>query len=800
MKLHRLRLKNFRGIAEREVEFADAGVTVVAGRNEAGKSSMVEALDTLLEVRASSKSAAVKALSPSGQDVGTEVEAEISSGGWHFTYFKRFNRSVATELTVHAPEPEQHTGRDAEARAAELLSGTMDLALFRAVRLMQSDDPELVAATGSAALTKALDRAVGAAEVADGDAEELLAAVTAEYCRYFTEKAGRPTGELAAAQQRVAAAHEDYAARARGIEAVARDAEALEAALSRKVELARTAELRRVDAARVDDRLAAAEAALVAYESAQKSLQLAAATAALAERDVDDRVSRRSRLTSLRQRESDAVHRRDTSTTNADAAASAAVAAEVELAAARAEADAQLAAATQSRQRQLDEARKALADNNVDSAVLAGARKLARDLATDTARWEAAAASFSVEALGDRVVTVDGRPVTDAQFRTGAGESVVEVDGVARVTITAGADTEELARTVESLSAQAADVCATHRLATLDDAQARADERAELTRRIARLTGELEAPGPVEGAAAVAAAERRVAAQRSAERENRAAAQTSAAELHRINVDVDELCGQIASADTELTDEQAHLTQEEARRAKAVAQRAVAAARAELEVLAVADLERQRATLRDELAKLDRQIAATEREIVTTSTRIEVCRTDNRLDELNDAAAELADAEHALSRVTERAAAAQLLFVTLRAKRQESHARYADPFRTRLEELSAPLFGAGVRFAVDDDLTITSRTVDGVTVPYESLSGGAREQLGLVARLACAMLVDEADGVPVIIDDALGNSDTARTETMADVLTQAGKHSQVIVLTCVPERYAHVDAASKVAV
>ncbi|MFW0790909.1 AAA family ATPase [Gordonia sp. CPCC 205333] len=800
MKLHRLRVKNFRGIDDREIHFADAGVTVVAGRNEAGKSSMVEALDVLLELRASSKSRDVKALAPSGRDVGTEVEAEISSGGWHFTYFKRFNRSSGTELTVHAPVHEQLSGRDAEARAKEILSGAMDLSLFRAVRLMQSDDPKLEEATGSAALTKALDRAVGSAEVADGGTEELLAAVTAEYCRYYTEKAGRATGELAQAQHRAGAARTAYAARARGIEAVAQDAAALETALARRKELAHSAELRRAEGAEVDEQLAAAASVRETYANAQKSLQLAEATVAFAQRDVTERNGRRTRLAALHERESDAERRRDAVMTQADVAAAKALATEGELASARSALEEQLASNAAAAEARLAAVRKALVGNNVDAEVLTRSRRLARDLETTTARWESAAASFTVEALGDLPVVVDDKAVTDAQFRTGAGESVVEVNGVVRVTIKAAADTEELARRKESLSEEAQRLCAEHDVASLEDMQERADERADLTRRVAALTAGLAAPGQAEGTAAVAETERRLAAQRSAEREHRAAARSATAELERIRADLAELSGQIASAEAELTDAQAEQVAADALTAKVAAERVVATTSAELEVLAVADLDRRRHVLDGQLAALDREIGALEREVLTTSTRIEVCRTDNRLDELNDAAAELADADHSLARVTERAEAARLLFTTLHAKRQESHARYADPFRKRLEELSAPLFGAGVRFAVDDDLTITSRTVGGVTVPYESLSGGAREQLGLVARLACAMLVDEADGVPVIIDDALGSSDTGRTETMADVLTEAGKHSQVIVLTCVPERYAHVDAASTVLV
>ncbi|MFZ1160809.1 AAA family ATPase, partial [Mycobacterium sp.] len=44
MKLHRLVLKNYRGIESREIDFPDHGVVVVSGANEIGKSSMVEAL------------------------------------------------------------------------------------------------------------------------------------------------------------------------------------------------------------------------------------------------------------------------------------------------------------------------------------------------------------------------------------------------------------------------------------------------------------------------------------------------------------------------------------------------------------------------------------------------------------------------------------------------------------------------------------------------------------------------------------------------------------------------------------
>ncbi|MBU3752106.1 MAG: ATP-binding protein, partial [Mycobacterium sp.] len=51
MILHRLRLTNFRGVADRRIDFPDQGVVVVCGPNEIGKSSMLEALDLLLTYR-----------------------------------------------------------------------------------------------------------------------------------------------------------------------------------------------------------------------------------------------------------------------------------------------------------------------------------------------------------------------------------------------------------------------------------------------------------------------------------------------------------------------------------------------------------------------------------------------------------------------------------------------------------------------------------------------------------------------------------------------------------------------------
>ena len=72
------------------------------------------------------------------------------------------------------------------------------------------------------------------------------------------------------------------------------------------------------------------------------------------------------------------------------------------------------------------------------------------------------------------------------------------------------------------------------------------------------------------------------------------------------------------------------------------------------------------------------------------------------------------------------------------------------------------------------------------------------EQLGILARLAVAALVDTQDAVPVMIDDALGFSDPERLARMGAVFDTVGADGQVIVLTCAADRYSGVSTAHTV--
>jgi uncharacterized protein YhaN len=65
------------------------------------------------------------------------------------------------------------------------------------------------------------------------------------------------------------------------------------------------------------------------------------------------------------------------------------------------------------------------------------------------------------------------------------------------------------------------------------------------------------------------------------------------------------------------------------------------------------------------------------------------------------------------------------------------------------------------------------------------LSGGTREQIAVLARLAFArLLARHGRDLPVVLDDALVFSDDTRIERMFTALTMAGGETQILVLTC----------------
>ena len=204
MRLRRLRLTDFRGVRDAEVSFAESGVTVVLAENEAGKSSLLEAFGMLFRMRDDSQHRAVRAVRPVGRDVGSTVEARLELGGHDVVYRKTWSRDRGTVLTV---DGRPSVGRDAHDAAAALFGEYVDDHLWTALVVGQSESLLQPVARDVGSLLTVLSDAADAEPVETGPAEESLTLrVEKEYRRYFTASFGRPTGELAAAEEELEAA------------------------------------------------------------------------------------------------------------------------------------------------------------------------------------------------------------------------------------------------------------------------------------------------------------------------------------------------------------------------------------------------------------------------------------------------------------------------------------------------------------------------------------------------------------------------------------------------------------------
>ncbi|MDO5670606.1 MAG: AAA family ATPase [Corynebacterium sp.] len=272
---------------------------------------------------------------------------------------------------------------------------------------------------------------------------------------------------------------------------------------------------------------------------------------------------------------------------------------------------------------------------------------------------------------------------------------------------------------------------------------------------------------------------------------------------------------------------------EEAQKRLRQAQEAVESAAADSDDDSLAQAVQSATAARDEVAEqcrlADEEVEAADPELATDlhrgalsrleSVRDTIARSGEDLAELTgyirqaQGAAERLDkavsameaAKHRLESVTRRAEAVKLLRETLHRHRAEARARYAQPFAEQLTRLARPVFGPDVEFGLSDQLQVTQRSIGADTVPLADLSGGAKEQLAILTRFAIAQLtaLDTGDGqvpVPVIVDDALGSSDSSRLQLMATLFSRMGDTGQVIVLTCVPQRYERVSGRTEYAI
>lgn len=973
MRIHRLSLSQVKGVAEREIHFPDGGVVVVEGENEAGKTTMIEALDLLFDEKDSSRKKHVLAMRPVGLDVPTAVEVEATSGPYRFTYRKQWFRKPGTVLTVTAPRRENLTGSAAHDRAKAILEETTDLDLWRALRLMQATPLNASDLSGSTALADALEAAAGqATDSAGAEGDSLVQAAEEVYREFFTPT-GRPKGEYRDAELRVAEARRLRDEAALAVREVADD-------VARHGDT--VAEL-----ARLQTQLAAGENLLEQVRGEWESTQ-----------EIVRESERRAVLTRMARQAFDTaaerVEAREAAVAEVVDLREAAAAAAEQLAELRSVVEPQAAALSEAVEKVAEaraEQRRARQDASraeADIALLADLRDLASSgdrlrrldaaeaqhrqaraaaraahftgslpkleqasnaLALARAEWRAGSAGWTLTPESDGLeVVIDGEPRTLAAETAGVLDEVVEIHlpGVARLRLTpaeggaersavveraesaladllaeagvadlaeardAAAADEEAGRALrdaeraldlvlggdsagsvreraEQLSAHVADVLGARaeestpesegaaiieRLATADPSTLDTDDVARLTAWVLSADGAYAAETAGSADRAAVEGDAQLVEPDAADHDEQAIGMDESSDENAEAADSDEATegvqprestydhgasvttllrgaaaaarareaaaeGDIAAWEAEVTIRRAAVDATRVGVARAeVADEAAAAAVQEAsarlararERVSDHDLASQvhetRAELNDAVAREQAIVAEVDRhdpeslkarlagaesaatslrrrhteardERVALEARLRHAGEQGRAERLSEAESALARAERAHASLGRRARAARTLYETLVKHRTELTRTYVEPFGKAVSRLGRVVYGPEFDVEVGPSLQIEARLLGETRIPYEALSSGAKEQMSILTRLACASLVDPEQGAPVILDDALGYSDPARLQRICAAFSLVGGGSQVILLTCTPGRYAAIPDA-----
>lgn len=217
--------------------------------------------------------------------------------------------------------------------------------------------------------------------------------------------------------------------------------------------------------------------------------------------------------------------------------------------------------------------------------------------------------------------------------------------------------------------------------------------------------------------------------------------------------------------------------------ARAGAAEVLAALQADAPDLATAEAGLTRA--RGSLEAARQAEAAAREELVKLNTRIETEAEEGIEERLADLADRRTEALARAARCEAEVRALTRLRRALEEARTAARDAYFGPALRELQPLLAILH-PGAQMSIDDQTLLPAvLTRNGQDESLDILSGGTREQVAILTRLAFARLF-AASGrpVPVILDDALVHSDDDRIEAMFTALHRVARDQQILVLTC----------------
>lgn len=860
MRIRRIEIKNFKKLVDPVViEGLGDGTTVIAGDNEEGKSTVLQALRSVLFDRHNLTGEAAEAMQPFGHRVRPEIALDFEIGGALFRLSKGFCQRPSAELRMSSGTL---SGQAVEDKLQELLrfhppgrgQGRPDehhgvYGMFW-VEQGKAFDPISLSSENRGTLTGALEGEVG--QILGGARGRALKdAISRQYSTFFTDT-GRARG-----------AHADAVASVDQMEAQLRDLKQQLSQYDGKVDdLSRARE--RLAAHERESRLARAQAAfdqaqagMIRLESLRRSVQDTRATKVLADANIQAPVAaqkRREDAIARVEKEQRALSAARVAQQSVDATIASQTGEVGTLAEAFREAErafndaaqdiARLQAAAERKRLTADVVRlaHALAEAEAASERARAASAAARAIAIDSdalrrlrslehKKIEANAAlagsatllQFQLDTEG--TVRIAGKTVERSEKLLIAEPTEIAIENIGSLSVTpGGTDLSARRDTAARATAAAAELLGQLGAVSLAEAETLFEQRKSQTSEQEQQNRIVAAHAP-EGiealrtalAIARASLERCPVAEapddegdldvlrashRFTERalsEARSRHEASSRELAKSREDgaralatLDAAQAAASEADRELAGARSQTTDEALQAAVETAGANLATATAALQAaeqaLGAADPEASQLAFeqaRDGLKNIQHDIESLERHAETTAAELRAVGQQGLGEAVQEVEGKLALAVSKRDRLMREAATLKLLYTTLIAAERRGREAFLAPVQSRVQPYLRLLLPDTQLVLSDSDLGVTHIRRAGQDEPFGSLSVGAREQIAVLTRLAFADLLRER-GVeaPVVLDDALVNSDPRRFERMLLAIRRAAKGLQIIVLTC----------------
>ena len=448
-------------------------------------------------------------------------------------------------------------------------------------------------------------------------------------------------------------------------------------------------------------------------------------------------------------------------------------------------------------------------------------RELRQRVDQTRARLEGAAASIELRAQQD--LTLDGSPVQAGESRTllVEDEKQIEIAGIATLVIRPGAgELTTLRNNLADCERDLRSALESAGVAGFQEAeqivQVRRDLETERNRLRKALTQQLP-EGRDELEATVRAIDTQLASM-----DESAAADFDPAELDRAESEAQSLIGQrdalrllrdektaiLAHASdacrdlevdirsrrellTGVIEQRSHLpddaTLQEARQAdEKIWQESVAArnaAQQTYERLGGGRLELELEQARQALRLLHDEQRHTQKLSMELNARVESAGSAGRYEVVQELESAANLAQIQLARLEREAVAARRLYEVLSTEYRSARERLTQPVLSRIRPYLTELF-PGSEVWFDENLNLLGMRDERTEESFAELSGGAREQLSLLVRIGLAEVIGTQEPWPLVLDDVLVNTDAERIRRIQRVLYRAARKMQILLFTC----------------